>query len=94
MGQGQAVLAGHVDVQQCQLHGARARCLQHGHGLAGVRRLADLVRAAARACLHVGQQGAQPRAGQGFVVNDQDVHGASSSIKPSWVGWQAVPAAG
>jgi two-component system, LytTR family, response regulator AlgR len=49
MGQGQAVLAGHVDVQQCQLHGARARRL---HGIPELlmvsRRQLPQVRAAIR----------------------------------------------
>lgn len=70
-GKAHAIGTGHLDVQQHNVH--RQRAGQKGQRLAGAGRFAH------RPVLTVGgaiaQQVAQAAAGQGFVVNDQDVHG-------------------
>ena len=79
--QRQAVLAGHVDVEQHGIDGAAAGRLQQRQRLGGVRGLGHGVARLRLLRLAVGQQRAQARAGQGFVVHDQDVHGISSPVR-------------
>ena len=72
VGQAQAILAGHVDVQQHQVEGPPARGGELRQGLA---RVGGFGHGGAHGVLAIAQQGAQSAAGQGFVVNDEDVHG-------------------
>ena len=78
VGQAQAVLAGHVDVQQQHVKAAPAGGAQQRQRFA---RVACFCHGGALAVGAVAQQGAQALAGQRFVVNDQDVHGAFGGVE-------------
>ena len=74
--QGQAVLAGHMDVQQHHVAGLPAGGRQPGQRLGGGGGFGNVVAWLVAGAVTVSQQGAQAAARQGFVVNDEDVHGA------------------
>ena len=75
LGQRQAILAGHVDVQQQQINRLATRGLQQRQRLGGVRGFLHVQAQARLLGLAVGQQGAQALACQGFVVHQKNVHG-------------------
>lgn len=90
--QTQAVLPGHVDVQQHHVkgdvHAGGCQCRARA-GLGGSGCLAQLVGRARRG--DVCQQGAQAAARQRLVVNDQDVHSRRGGRAAAWAGGAAVP---